>query len=529
MAGKRFRRRGSGPADSSSAREILATVVVTDAPVSGGPSHADPSVANDRVTQAPVEAAPIPAARLTASARRRDALLRGGLAFADMLAATVAVALAIVIIGSDRITLALVLSIPLVVVVGKIVGLYDRDEHVLRKTTLEEAPALFQVATLFTLLIWLGEGALVDEGAFASDGQNLGRSQAVGLWSLLFVSMLACRSATREILRRATPAERCLVLGGPASAASIHTKFVTARALNAVVVGRVPLESGDRNGMGPAVLGDIGSLGEIVHGHQIERVIIAPTSSDTEQLLGAIRLVKSLRVKASVLPRLFEVVGSSVHFDDIEGLMLLGLPQFGLSKSSILVKRSMDVVGSVLGLVFLAPLLAAIALAIKLTSSGPALFRQTRIGMEGREFQMRKFRTMYDGADEDKGELLDLNEADGLFKIANDPRLTPVGRVLRRFSLDELPQLVNVLLGDMSLVGPRPLVVDEDRRVEGQHRRRLDLVPGMTGIWQVLGSSRVPLNEMVKIDYLYGTNWSLWLDLKILLRTVPHVLGRRGM
>jgi lipopolysaccharide/colanic/teichoic acid biosynthesis glycosyltransferase len=136
---------------------------------------------------------------------------------------------------------------------------------------------------------------------------------------------------------------------------------------------------------------------------------------------------------------------------------------------------------------------------------------------------------MYDGADEDKAELLPLNEAQGLFKIADDPRVTRVGRVLRRWSLDELPQLFNVLFGQMSLVGPRPLVTDDDRRVEGWHRRRLSLPPGMTGIWQVLGSTRVPLNEMVKIDYLYGRNWSLWADLKVLLRTVPYVLGRRGM
>jgi lipopolysaccharide/colanic/teichoic acid biosynthesis glycosyltransferase len=177
----------------------------------------------------------------------------------------------------------------------------------------------------------------------------------------------------------------------------------------------------------------------------------------------------------------------------------------------------------------MAPLLLAVAVAVKLTSRGPVLFRQKRIGQGGQAFNLLKFRTMYDGADAQKPKLLPLNEAEGLFKIANDPRITPVGRLLRSSSLDELPQLVNVLRGEMSLVGPRPLVAEEDSRVQGWLRRRLDVTPGMTGVWQVLGSARIPLHEMVKLDYLYRANWSLWLDIKILIRTVPFVFARRGL
>ena len=143
---------------------------------------------------------------------------------------------------------------------------------------------------------------------------------------------------------------------------------------------------------------------------------------------------------------------------------------------------------------------------------------------------MLKFRTMVDGADAMKESLRTRNEAQaGLFKIADDPRITRVGRLLRRSALDELPQIFNIIGGDMSLVGPRPLVIDEDRCIEGWHRRRLELKPGMTGPWQILGPARVPLREMGAIDYLYIANWSLWGDVKILLRTVPHVLGRRGL
>jgi len=218
-----------------------------------------------------------------------------------------------------------------------------------------------------------------------------------------------------------------------------------------------------------------------------------------------------------------------VALDDVGGMPLMGVRGYGLTQSSRLLKRSLDVCGSLTALVLMAPLFVGMALAVKLTSRGPVLFRQKRVGRNGRHFNLLKFRTMYDGADEQKPGLRALNEADGLFKIANDPRVTSIGRVLRRTSLYELPQLVNVLRGEMSLVGPRPLVVEEDSRIQGWLRRRLDVTPGMTGIWQVLGSARIPLNEMVKLDYLYRANWSLWLDIKILIRTVPFVLARRGL
>jgi lipopolysaccharide/colanic/teichoic acid biosynthesis glycosyltransferase len=187
-------------------------------------------------------------------------------------------------------------------------------------------------------------------------------------------------------------------------------------------------------------------------------------------------------------------------------------------------KRAFDLTVAGTALVFLAPLFAAIAIAIKLESSGPVFFKQPRVGWRGRRFQMLKFRSMDADAELRKDDLLPLNEAgEGLFKLANDPRVTRVGVLLRRLSLDELPQLINVLKGDMSLVGPRPLVPEDDRCIEGFDRRRLAVPPGMTGIWQVLGSSRVPMREMVKLDYLYAANWSLWTDVKLLIRTVPLV------
>jgi len=232
----------------------------------------------------------------------------------------------------------------------------------------------------------------------------------------------------------------------------------------------------------------------------------------------------------SILPRMLEVVGSSVEFDDLHGVTLMGVRRFELTRSSAAIKRAFDLVSASIGLLAIAPLLIAIAVAIKLDSRGPVFFRQLRVGRHGRRFYMLKFRTMVPDAESLKDSLRHRNEAqEGLFKIAEDPRVTRVGRWLRRSALDELPQLLNIFIGEMSLVGPRPLVLDEDQRIEGWNRRRLEITPGMTGPWQILGPARVPLKEMVALDYLYVANWSLWSDMKILLRTVPHVLGRRGL
>jgi lipopolysaccharide/colanic/teichoic acid biosynthesis glycosyltransferase len=224
---------------------------------------------------------------------------------------------------------------------------------------------------------------------------------------------------------------------------------------------------------------------------------------------------------------MLEVVGSSVDFDDLYGVTLLGVRHTYLSRSSKLLKRTFDLLGAMLLLIAVAPLMALIALVIRRGSPGPVLFRQLRVGRGGEQFEILKFRTMVDGAEELKDGLRALNHNGVLFKIHDDPRITRAGRALRRTSLDELPQIFNVLRGQMSLVGPRPLVADEDGRI-GVPRGRLRLTPGMTGPWQISGGARAPLEEMVKLDHLYVSNWTLWGDVKILLRTAPYVLERRG-
>ena len=201
----------------------------------------------------------------------------------------------------------------------------------------------------------------------------------------------------------------------------------------------------------------------------------------------------------------------------------------GLSRFSRRLKRTFDLLGASVMLVLGAPLLALAAMTIRLEGPGPVFFRQTRVGLDGRPFRIVKFRTMVVGADELKESLREFNEAAGLFKIAADPRITRVGGLLRKTCIDELPQLFNVLRGEMSLVGPRPLIPEEDCKIVGWHRARLQTKPGMTGHWQVLGAARIPLAEMVAIDCRYIATWTIWSDIKTLAMTVPCVLARRGI
>jgi lipopolysaccharide/colanic/teichoic acid biosynthesis glycosyltransferase len=217
-----------------------------------------------------------------------------------------------------------------------------------------------------------------------------------------------------------------------------------------------------------------------------------------------------------------------VEVDDVEGVTVLGINPPWLPRSSRMLKRAMDLLIAGPLLVLAAPLLGLMALAIKLDSRGPVFFTQERVGRAERHFRVYKLRTMTVDAERRRAELVAQSTDSGWLKLDHDPRVTRIGRWLRRSSLDELPQLWNVVRGEMSLVGPRPLIPAEDEHVQGWARRRLDLTPGITGYWQVLGRTRIPFEEMVKLDYLYVMNWSLWEDVRLMLRTLPVVIGGRG-
>src|SRR3954447_20431472 len=250
----------------------------------------------------------------------RDTLYRRSLALADVIACAVAVSLAIAVLGQDRLVAGVLLAIPLVVLVSKLIGIYDRDEHLLRKSTLEEAPALFQVATLFTLLLWLADGLAI-EGP-------LGRDQVLGLWGLLFVCMVLARAAMRRLAMHLAPAERCLVLGDTPSADRLEETLRRSRSVKAEVGARLPLAVGRRKGETPPEACQHEPLTAAITRYEVERVIIAPTTADSDDILNAVRMVKAMGVKVSVLPRLFEAVGSSAKFDDVDGTTLLGFPSY---------------------------------------------------------------------------------------------------------------------------------------------------------------------------------------------------------
>jgi exopolysaccharide biosynthesis polyprenyl glycosylphosphotransferase len=237
-------------------------------------------------------------------------------------------------------------------------------------------------------------------------------------------------------------------------------------------------------------------------------------------------------VQIDIVPRMFEVLGTNAQLHTIEGMPLVGLPRTRLSGSSRLLKRSFDIIAATLGLLILSPLFLVMAALIKLDSRGPVFFRQVRMGAQDRMFRVFKFRTMVVDAESRKAEIAHLNmhsaEDPRMFKVPDDPRVTRPGRFLRRWRIDELPQLLNVLAGHMSIVGPRPLILDEDRHVSSWARRRLNLKPGITGLWQVLGASDIPFEEMTKLDYLYVTNWSLREDLRLILLTVPALTRARA-
>lgn len=277
---------------------------------------------------------------------------------------------------------------------------------------------------------------------------------------------------------------------------------------------------------GEKVLGGLPDLVRLVDEHRVDQVLVTFSRTPGHDTLEILRKLNH-QVSVSVVPRMFEMLSWRSSLEEIDGIPLLHVAPASLSTSARRLKRALDIAVAGLALIILSPVVLVTALAIRLDSSGPIFFRQQRWGRRGEPFQIIKFRTMEDGAEHGRKDL-ESDSATPLFKLRSDPRVTRVGAGLRRTSLDEIPQLFNVLRGEMSLVGPRPFVPDEAAQIVGSAARRYDVPPGMTGLWQISGRSDLNYDDLRHLDTVYVSSWSLWWDLRILLQTPGAVMRRKG-
>ena len=350
---------------------------------------------------------------------------------------------------------------------------------------------------------------------------RIGEALAIGAPALLLLPAL--RHLTRRIpgLGRAQ-ATRVMIVGSGRVATSVAARL--GRCEEVEVLGMVD----DDPPPGQPVLGGLNDLPRLISQHRVDHVLVAFSRTPSHQTLDQLRASGS-QVSISVVPRLYEMLTWRSRLEELQGIPLLHVAPAELSKAARRVKRVMDIVVSSVALFLLSPVMIAAAIGIRLTSPGPVFFRQLRSGRGGVPFSIYKFRTMYVDAEARRAELLGDNEIDSvLFKIRDDPRITKVGKFLRKTSIDELPQFINVLKGDMSLVGPRPFILEESAQIEGWATRRFDVPPGITGLWQVSGRSELTYDDLRHLDTVYVTSWSLWWDLRILAQTPGSVLKQRG-
>jgi exopolysaccharide biosynthesis polyprenyl glycosylphosphotransferase len=465
--------------------------------------------------------------------RRRGWLVRRMLLVADVCGLCIAfvVAQSVVTPASHREalvdTMLFLVSLPAWVVAAKVNRLYDGDEERADHSTVDELVAVFNLITLGTWLSFV----LVE----VADLPDLPVQKLVLFWGVSIVAVVMARALARTYCRRQVEyLQNTIIVGAGDIGQLVARKMLHHKEYGINVVGFV-----DASPRRPThdvehipLLGGLDDLPGLVDLLDVERVVFAFSNDPHIDTLRLIRALKEYNVQVDIVPRLFEVIGPNVGVHTVEGMAMIGLPPLNLSRSSKFLKRVVDVVFASIGLIVLSPLLLAIAVAVRRSSPGPVFFKQVRMGERDHPFEMFKFRTMVSDAERLKADLLFFNkhrrDDPRMFKMPDDPRITRVGKLLRRYSLDELPQLFNVLRGDMSMVGPRPLVLDEDQYVREWARERLSLRPGVTGPWQVLGASEIPFEEMVKIDYLYVTGWSLVNDLKLIFRTLPAILRTRS-
>jgi exopolysaccharide biosynthesis polyprenyl glycosylphosphotransferase len=460
------------------------------------------------IARAPSSAQPSLVAERSSTRYEPEPLLRRMLALADVLAVASA-AVVVELWGSGAAAaLLLVLFAPVWIVAAKLAGLYDRDHRTLRHLTVDELPWLVVWALSSTAVLTL---LLAPFPALAPSSED-----RLLVWGTVLGLGFLFRAGFRGLWRQVTPPQRVLIVGEGALAQAVVRKLELFPDIHAKIHGRV------------GSCAELhGQLQELVAG--IDRVVIACSELSEGLLEELLPVCRANRVKLTIVPPTRGMFGTATHLTHIADLPLLDYNTWDISRTTLALKRVFDVVVALVGLIVTFPLFLAAALATLLDSGLPIFFRQTRAGERARPFQMLKFRTMVRGAEAMLSELVPFEKLDvPMFKLRADPRVTRIGRLLRRMSIDELPQLVNVLRGEMSIVGPRPEQLDLVERYAPEHQFRLQVKPGITGPMQVYGRGELTFDERLAVEREYVENLSLARDLRIVLMTLPAVFGRQG-
>ncbi|MFA5802244.1 MAG: sugar transferase [Thermoleophilia bacterium] len=420
-------------------------------------------------------------------------------------------------------------TIPLWMLVFQYYGVYRREVRRLSVSTFDELPE-----TIGALAVgaWVMYSFLILTGHGNPSGRAIWVFVALS-WVMLMVMLPMGRALIRIGISFYNPFRTStLVVGAGEVGRSLVGRLARHKEYGLRVVGFLDTGSLEEETRATPVqlLGRPSELRSIVDKYGISRVIIAFSKTPHPLILGVIHECQEMKVDVSVIPRFFEALSHRVELEDVEGLPMMSLPRYSRHGFVMgVAKRFMDLFGTFCVSLILTPLLLLVALLIKLDSPGPVFFRQERMGKKHRRFDMYKFRSMHTEAESQRDELADMSDTTGpIFKMKDDPRITRVGRIIRRTSIDELPQLINVFKGEMSLVGPRPLPYAEAEACSGTADMRHMVQPGITGLWQIMGRSDIPYEEMVQLDYLYVTNWTLRWDVKIILRTVMAIVRKRG-
>lgn len=478
--------------------------------------------------------------------KSRGWLVRRVLLAADLVGLTAALALAewlvnrrhsLGVLGTRGEVLAFLISLPGWVVVAKLYGLYDRDEERTDHSTVDEFASVFHMVTVCTFVFWAF--------AYVTSVAHPTPPKLLVFWASAVPLISFGRAGARALARRSvTYIQNTVIVGAGDVGQLVAKKLLDHPEYGINLVGFVDAQPKERRSdlQHLAVLGGTSRLAAVVRLFNVERVVVAFSDNSREEMLHLFRELRSLDVQIDIVPRFYEVVALRVGIHTLEGVPLVGLSPAELSRSSALLKRAFDVIVGTALLLVLAPVFALVAAAIALDSPGPVFYRHERIGRAQEPIRVSKFRTMrrefcrgprYGGAVADDafeallGDPTSRDEFAATQKLRDDPRVTRVGRFLRRSSLDELPQLLDVVRGELSLVGPRAITADELERYGDDAETLLSVKPGVTGYWQINGRSRLSYQDRVRLDLLYIQGWSFRLDLEILAKTARTLL-RRG-